>query len=230
VATISAVSGGASATQSEGEDGKRKQMAPDDGDGEMPKRCKLASSAGEEQGTGGGGDKPKQEPKPIKAGRVVPYAFVGMLKEKGDPAELWRKAVADAWMETFAEPLQGAVLRVDDSTNRGRIVQMLGRLSSITGITGFDPPALEALLTRADVGRLFINNDFLSLKLTTASGKYLSNKSGLPSILVKALGLDDIKQITNKDNVLKWYHALKQYKEEDTLSDDNEPQVEPQQV
>jgi hypothetical protein len=143
----------------------------------------------------------------LKPSRVRPYAYVGMMKDKGDPVELWRSAVVDTWKDTYPTVPIPETLNIDDGADRAKIVEMVRGLCTTKGINCFRAEALEQLLTRYHL-RLFPTRNFLDVNITLSSAKLLSVESGLLSILARAIDVDDYRSITNKDNVLKWYNLF----------------------
>lgn len=143
----------------------------------------------------------------MKPSRVRPYAYVGMLKEKGDPLELWRAAVLDTWSEVFPGEELPQALDMSDAATRDKIVHLVQDLCRRRPITCFRPEALRLLIERQET-RAFPTRDFLQLNATLSSTKLFSVESGVVCLLARAVGLEDYREMTNRDNVLKWYNRF----------------------
>jgi hypothetical protein len=149
----------------------------------------------------------------VKPSRVRPYAYLGMAQERANFQEDWTGAVQATWNEALPGVPMPASLNIQDPQHIEWIVLMVAYLCPLKGLpmegdNAFSPEKLRKVFTSSEGRKLFTNDSFVSLHLTTTTGKHLSVGSGLLSLLARALDVDHYTVITNDENVLMWYNKI----------------------
>lgn len=140
----------------------------------------------------------------MKLSRLRPYAIVGMMRERGDPREVWAAA-----LRRLDPSLTH--LKLDNRESLERVVDIVEHLCAQQDVKGFRRDQLVDLLKRSHLSGctkpLFPSRDFLEIHLNTATAKYISIGSGLMAVIAMAVECP-IKEIFRRENVTGWYEKL----------------------
>lgn len=192
----------------------------------VPWLLEIGGGGGSTRTTHKEGQKPEKSSVEEKPSRGRPWAYKGMMEEKGDPVALWRRAVAQTWIAVDPDNIRAqlliqqvtildaggkvdgdiVVLDIDNKDDRRIIVGIVEHLCKVQDLKRFKVDKLHSALESTKM--LFADDNFLSLHLTTTTGKYMSVESGLLAVLVVALGVQRYTDIVNADNVRTWYSRL----------------------